>query len=42
MRNAELQCKVARPTKLTLTFRIPHSEFRIHPLADPNSPDAAC
>ena len=29
MRNAELQGKVVRVTTLALTFRIPHSEFRI-------------
>src|SRR2546430_12412865 len=29
MWNAELPWKVARCTTLTLTFRIPHSEFRI-------------
>src|SRR2546428_10821753 len=29
MRNAELPWKFARCTTLTLTFRIPHSEFRI-------------
>src|SRR2546422_2669743 len=42
MRNAELQCKVVRPSNLHghPAFRIPHSEFRILTRSAPSPPPA--